>query len=285
MTIASAGTINLVAKTSFNVADWGSDSTNLSSALEANTTYKWSFKFATSGCTGTAKLDIAGFEVYSGAATQGAIQKGKFTTGEIAPTGETVTFSCPSGGGAYTVSDLIIEKVTILDPDKIENYVTKTSFSVTDWWRDSTDLIQELSSDTTYAWKFKLAETGGTQKISFSIAGNKVFEGTGYQNDIKNGILEIGETAPESTEVLFGSSGGGQYQVADLVITKLFVGDVNCDTVVADNHDMITLRKIILGIETALYEDSADLNADGKIDILDLIRIKRYLAGEEVALG
>lgn len=58
-----------------------------------------------------------------------------------------------------------------------------------------------------------------------------------------------------------------------------------CDTVVADNHDMITLRKIILGIETALYEDSADLNADGKIDILDLIRIKRYLAGEEVALG
>ena len=128
-------------------------------------------------------------------------------------------------------------------------------------------------------------EVNAAQKISFSMAGNKVFEGTGYQNDIKNGILEIGETAPESTEVLFGSSGGGQYQVADLVITKLFVGDVNCDTVVADNHDMITLRKIILGIETALYEDSADLNADGKIDILDLIRIKRYLAGEEVALG
>ena len=276
---------NYATQTSFSIGDWGNTSAALVRQLEANTTYKWSFKFATSGCTGTAKLVIAGFEVYSGAATQGAIQKGKFTTGEIAPTDETVTFSCPSGGGPYTVSDLIIEKVTILDPDKIENYVTKTSFIVTDWWQDSTDLIQELSSNTTYAWKFKLTEAGGTQNISFSIAGNKVFEGTGNQNDIKNGILEIGENAPESTEVLFKSRGGGQYQVADLVITKLFVGDVNCDTVVADNHDMITLRKIILGIETALYEDSADLNTDGKINILDLIRIKRYLAGEEVALG
>lgn len=276
---------NYASKTSFSISDWGSDTTTLVLPLEANTTYKWSFKFATSGCTGTAKLTIAGTEVYSGAATQGETKSGEFTTGETAPTSTEVKFSCPSGGGAYTVSDLVIEKVNILNPDDIENYATETSFVVTDWWQDSTDMIQKLTPNTTYAWKFRLTEAGGSQKITLSIAGNQVFSGTGYQDDIKNGILTIGETAPESTEILFKSGGGGQYQVADLVITKLFVGDVNCDTNVADNSDMISLKKIVLGSETALYEDSADLTGDGKVNILDLIRIKRYLAKEDVKLG
>ena len=276
---------NYAATTSFTVDDWGSATGELVLPLEANTTYKWSFKFSTAGGSQTATVTIAGIQVFSGTGFYtNNVKSGEFTTGDTAPTNATVLFKS-NGGGWYAVSDLVIEKVVVLNPDEIENYATKTSYTVGDWGQDSSEILQKLTPNTTYVWKFKLTEAGGSQNITLSIAGNQVFAGTGYQDNIKNGVFTIGETAPESVQILFKSGGGGQYKVAELVITKLFVGDVNCDTGVADNSDMLTLKKIVLGTENALNENSADLNADGKIDLMDLIRIKRYLANEDVELG
>lgn len=56
-------------------------------------------------------------------------------------------------------------------------------------------------------------------------------------------------------------------------------GDVNCDEDI-QSDDTISLIKILLGTETAQRVTTADTNGDGDINIIDLIRLKNYFAGE-----
>jgi hypothetical protein len=48
--------------------------------------------------------------------------------------------------------------------------------------------------------------------------------------------------------------------------------------------DLIRLKKFLLGENVSMNNKSGDLNADGSTDGLDLIRLMKYLLGEAVEL-
>ena len=47
----------------------------------------------------------------------------------------------------------------------------------------------------------------------------------------------------------------------------------------------ILMKHIVGDPDTDITEEEADFNDDGKTDILDVIRLMRYLAGHDVALS
>ncbi len=57
-------------------------------------------------------------------------------------------------------------------------------------------------------------------------------------------------------------------------------GDANGDGKV-NVHDLTRLRKYLVGTETEIVEGNADVNADDVVDILDLIRMRKYFVEEE----
>ena len=68
-----------------------------------------------------------------------------------------------------------------------------------------------------------------------------------------------------------------------LTVISYVSGDMNEDGAV-DGLDLIRLKKHLAGWEVEINEKAADMNGDGAVDGLDLIRIKKYLAGWEVEL-
>ncbi|MGN0493186.1 MAG: dockerin type I repeat-containing protein, partial [Acutalibacteraceae bacterium] len=89
----------------------------------------------------------------------------------------------------------------------------------------------------------------------------------------------------ESAELLPGDA----YTVAnDDIFTAVFsyYGDLDENNDV-NASDLTVLRKYLLGCETITDEilEIADVKSDGNIDLLDLIRMKKYLAGYAVVLG
>lgn len=68
-----------------------------------------------------------------------------------------------------------------------------------------------------------------------------------------------------------------------LTVISYVSGDMNEDGAV-DGLDLIRLKKHLAGWEVEINEKAADMNGDGAVDGLDLIRLKKYLAGWEVEL-
>ena len=60
-------------------------------------------------------------------------------------------------------------------------------------------------------------------------------------------------------------------------------GDVNGDGVV-NGTDLIRLRRYLAGENVEIVAENADVNGDGTINGMDLIRLRKYLAGEAVDL-
>ena len=224
MATVSATSTNLVSEISFSVSDWGSKTVALTEALEANTTYKWSFKFSLAGGSQNATVTIAGIEVFSGTGfNTNTVKSGEFTTGATAPTDTNIVFKS-SGGGSFSVSELTVTKVEeiIEEPEVIENYATQTSCTVSDWGTVTIPLASALEADTTYKWSFKFSLAGGSQNATVTIAGMEVFSGTGfYTNNVKNGEFTTEDTVPTNTNIVFISSGGGSFSVSELTVTKV----------------------------------------------------------------
>ena len=108
------------------------------------------------------------------------------------------------------------------EPTVIENYATQTSCSVSDWGTVSIPLAASLEANTTYRWSFKFSLAGGTQNATVTIAGTEVFSGTGFNTGTeKSGEFTTGDTAPTDTDIIFKSSGGGNFQVSELVVKKV----------------------------------------------------------------
>lgn len=67
-------------------------------------------------------------------------------------------------------------------------------------------------------------------------------------------------------------------------VIPMLVGDISGDDLVTP-LDMVILMKHIIGDpDTDITEEEADFNNDGRTDILDVIRLMRYLAGNDVVL-
>jgi hypothetical protein len=56
---------------------------------------------------------------------------------------------------------------------------------------------------------------------------------------------------------------------------KYVAGDVNCNEKI-ETADADALKKILLDIEDAVLERTADANSDGSIDICDVVYIRSY---------
>lgn len=57
-------------------------------------------------------------------------------------------------------------------------------------------------------------------------------------------------------------------------------GDVNADGTV-DGRDVLRLSRFIVGQEVEVSAWAADVNGDGKVDGRDLLRLARYMAGQD----
>ncbi len=67
---------------------------------------------------------------------------------------------------------------------------------------------------------------------------------------------------------------------ADLV--RLPLGDIDADTVISSS-DVATLKKVLMAVEELRSEKLADMNYDGSIDVVDLVRLKKKTAGAPLA--
>lgn len=63
------------------------------------------------------------------------------------------------------------------------------------------------------------------------------------------------------------------------------IGDIDGDDKPADTTDLIRMMKFIAGEDVTVVADSVDVNRDNHVDILDVIRLMRAISGEDVTLG
>ena len=63
------------------------------------------------------------------------------------------------------------------------------------------------------------------------------------------------------------------------------IGDIDGDDKPADTTDLIRMMKYIAGEDVTVVADSVDVNGDGRGDILDVIRLMRAISGEDVELS
>lgn len=66
-------------------------------------------------------------------------------------------------------------------------------------------------------------------------------------------------------------------------LLKNIFGDLTNDGVI-DANDLIILRLILLS-DTKGYSEEIDINGDGKVNIADLVRLKKHLANRNIPLG
>lgn len=57
-------------------------------------------------------------------------------------------------------------------------------------------------------------------------------------------------------------------------LVRLPLGDVDADTLVASS-DTAALKKMLLNAEMLRNKNGADMNYDGNIDVVDLVRLKK----------
>lgn len=72
--------------------------------------------------------------------------------------------------------------------------------------------------------------------------------------------------------------------VTETVSNTTYYGDADNNKAV-DANDLICLRKYILGIITLPQVSLCDVNSDGIVNVKDLVRLERYMAGQDVTLG
>ncbi len=85
------------------------------------------------------------------------------------------------------------------------------------------------------------------------------------------GIFYVPSNKSNSTVMQIGT------EEFNLTVQKSLAGDIDGDGVITAT-DLVALRKIVLGVETADDADVADVNGDGKVNVRDLVRLKKLIA-------
>ena len=115
--------------------------------------------------------------------------------------------------------------------------------------------------------------------MKFTVGGVTVYCGKASEG-LKSGLLKTGINAPQGTFIQFSTPDGGDYNISDLELMKLRKGAIECNTTVSDSSDLVYLREILLGTAEIRSEYSPDLNSDSKIDLIDLILLKKTSANK-----
>ncbi len=61
-------------------------------------------------------------------------------------------------------------------------------------------------------------------------------------------------------------------------VAKLQIGDVDANAEIS-SADIAVLKKVLLSVQEVVSEKTTDMNYDGSIDIIDLVRLKKKIAG------
>ena len=215
--------------------------------------------------------------------------------------------------GAYKASDISsvvyfstaskIEKAVVIKADK--NCVTLKAILGYEYSADginwqSSNLFENLSYDTEYSFVQRIAATNQNSASSSS-------EGTAVKLMTVLPIQALGATRvvlkPNDgyeyslDNTYWQSSGEIEFLLAntDYILYQRSIEDSkvyiiggfntcyndNVDTT-PDSANLVTLRK---GLLNSSLDMALDYNADNEINLLDLVRLKKYLAGEDVPLG
>ena len=99
--------------------------------------------------------------------------------------------------------------------------------------------------------------------------------------------VQVNSTEIRITELFVGNYNEEELSFgtipATVTISRRVAGDVTGDGKV-NGIDLIRLRKYLAGDDVEINFTNADVNGDGKISGLDLIRLRKYLAGDDVTL-
>ena len=161
----------------------------------------------------------------------------------------------------------------------ISNYASKQSYNINGWAADSSELTAKLEANTDYVWSFKVWNSSSDSNMKFTVGGVTVYCGKASEG-LKSGLLKTGINAPQGTFIQFSTPDGGDYNISDLELMKLRKGAIECNTTVSDSSDLVYLREILLGTAEIRSEYSPDLNSDSKIDLIDLILLKKTSANK-----
>ena len=120
--------------------------------------------------------------------------------------------------------------------------------------------------------------------------GDKDYKATGtivklrfkILDNAKEGDVVVNFTAVEAwnyseREILFGANAG------KVTISNRIPGDVTGDGKV-NGMDLVRLRKYLAGDSVEIDLSNADVTGDGKVNGMDLIRLRKFLAGDNVIL-
>ena len=207
----------------------------------------------------------------------------KITTAATCTEDGSVVMTCSICGDSYIETIL-----TALGHDYIDGVCTRCG--------STEEIVSNGSCGDGLTWKLN---SDGMLTISGSgeISGNP--EWKEYVSQIKSvsideGVTAIGENAfvdcTNLTDVYYSgtaadwsrmaiASGNEPLANAELHFTGTIPGDLNGDGKV-NVMDLIRLKRYLAdGTEVV---GNADVNGDGKVNVMDLIRLKRYIAGEVV---
>lgn len=140
-------------------------------------------------------------------------------------------------------------------------------------WVEITDSYGSVSYDAKggeYTANDGQLLVSGTQTVlPEAVKKNTIFKGW----SIGENVYKANDSVTVNTDMLF-------------VALYDYYGDIDGSESVG-TEDLVKYRKILLGTEIIADEDIviADVNADSSVNILDLIRIKKWLAGVAVTLG
>ena len=137
--------------------------------------------------------------------------------------------------------------------------------------------------------RLKVPETN-TEKAVLEWGSDR--DQTGSGTLIKLRFLVKEEAAAETTAIGIAELQAGNFHeesvlfdLASGTVTLVphTAGDANGDGEV-DIIDLIRLRKYLVGAEPKIVEGNTDVNADTAVDILDLVRMRKYFAQQDVIL-
>ena len=137
--------------------------------------------------------------------------------------------------------------------------------------------------------RLKVPETN-TEKAVLEWGSDR--DQTGSGTLIKLRFLVKEEAAAETTAIGIAELQAGNFHeesvlfdLASGTVTLVphTAGDANGDGEV-DIIDLIRLRKYLVGAEPKIVEGNTDVNADTAVDILDLVRMRKHFAQQDVIL-
>ena len=103
--------------------------------------------------------------------------------------------------------------------------------------------------------------------------------------EVEDGFAEV-----TITDRMIGSIDGDTEESLEFSVTSGGVnvvnsipGDVNGDGKV-NGMDLLRLKRYVSGQNVTIDEVASDVNGDGKVNGMDLLRLKRYVSGQNVTL-